>query len=208
MSFRDRLALFLVTMLVVVQALTAAFTYSTIRSSLVERGKNQLATATTVLMKQLDVLGQRVGDDVEVLSLDYALRKAVAEHDPATALSALRNHGNRVGAARMMLVELDGKVSADTGDRYSPGTAFPFPGLIRAAGSDDQATALAVLDGRLYWIVAVPVRAPVMVMPIYGWSCRRTRSRGRMAAWENYASALKTELQISPLRKRRPNYPL
>lgn len=101
MSFRDRLALFLVVMLVVVQALTAAFTYSTIRSSLVERGKHQLATATTVLMKQLDVLGQRVGDDVEVLSLDYALRKAVAEHDPATALSALRNHGNRVGATRM-----------------------------------------------------------------------------------------------------------
>lgn len=163
MNFRNRLALFLVAMLVIVQALTAVFTYSTIRSNLVERGKNQLATATTVLMKQLDVLGQRVGDDVEVLSLDYALRKAVAEHDPATALSALRNHGDRVGATRMMLVELDGKVSADTGDRYSPGTAFPFPTLIQTAGSDDQATALAVLDGGLYWIVAVPVRAPVPI---------------------------------------------
>ena len=163
MSFRNRLALFLIAMLVIVQALTAVFTYSTIRSSLVERARIQLATATTVLMKQLDVLGQRVGDDVEVLSLDYALRKAVAEHDPATALSALRNHGNRVGATRMMLVELDGKVSADTADRYSPGTAFPFPALIQTAGSDDQATALAVLDGRLYWIVAVPVRAPVPI---------------------------------------------
>ena len=163
MSFRNRLALFLVAMLVVVQALTAVFTYSTIRNSLVDRGKNQLATATTTLMKQLDVLGQRVGDDVEVLSLDYALRKAVAEHDPATALSALRNHGDRVGATRMMLVELDGKVSADTGDRYAPGTAFPFPALVQTAASQVQGTALAVLDGRLYWIVAVPVRAPVPI---------------------------------------------
>ncbi len=163
MSFRKRLALFLVAMLVIVQALTAVFTYGTIRSNLVERAKIQLATATNVLMKQLDVLGQRVGDDVEVLSLDYALRKAVAEHDPATALSALRNHGDRVGATRMMLVGLDGKVSADTADRYSPGTAFPFRALIQTAGSEDQATALAVLDGGVYWIVAVPVRAPVPI---------------------------------------------
>ena len=146
--------------LVVVQALTAFLTYDTIRNSLVENGKRQLATATTALMKQLDVLGDRVGDDVEVLSLDYALRKAVAGHDPATALSALRNHGNRVGASRMMLLDLDGTISADTGGVYAAGIAFPFPELIESAAAQDQATALAVLDGKLYWIVAVPVRAP------------------------------------------------
>ncbi len=108
-------------------------TYGAIRSSLIEGGKRQLATSTTALMKQLDVLGERVGDDVEVLSLDYALRKAVAEHDPGTALSALRNHGNRIGAARMLLVGLDGKISADTGGRLRTGTRFPFPELIRRA---------------------------------------------------------------------------
>jgi signal transduction histidine kinase len=162
-NFRNRLALFLIATLIVVQALTAVFTYGTIRSSLVESGKRQLSTATTALMKQLGVLGDRVGDDVEVLSLDYALRKAVAEHDQATALSALRNHGNRIGATRMMLLALDGTVSADTGGRYAAGTAFPFPKLIESAASQDQATTLAVLDGKLYWIVAVPVRAPVPI---------------------------------------------
>src|SRR5438874_5213266 len=100
--------------------MTAIFTYGSIRNNLIASGKRQLATSTTALMKQLDVLGERVGDDVDVLSLDYALRKAVAEHDPDTALSALRNHGNRIGAARMLLVELDGKISADTGERFSP----------------------------------------------------------------------------------------
>ena len=127
MNFRNRLALFLIATLIVVQALTAVFTFGTIRNSLVESGKKQLSTATTALMKQLDVLGDRVGDDVEVLSLDYALRKAVAEHDPATALSALRNDGNRIGATRMMLLELDGAVSADTGGRYAAGTGFSIP---------------------------------------------------------------------------------
>ena len=51
-----------------------------------------------------------VGKDVEILSLDYALRKAVAEDDLGTALSALRNHGNRVGATRMSIVALDGSI--------------------------------------------------------------------------------------------------
>jgi len=162
-SFRYRLALFLVVMLLAVQALTVVLTYSAIRSSLIDGGKRQLATSTTALMKQLDVLGERIGDDVEVLSLDYALRKAVAEHDPETALSALRNHGNRIGAARMLLLELDGKIGADTGGRFRPGAMFPFPELIQRASAGEQATAVAVLDGGLYWIVAVPVRAPVSI---------------------------------------------
>ena len=163
MSFRYRLALFLVVMLLAVQALTVLLTYGAIRNSLIEGGKRQLATSTTALMKQLDVLSERVGDDVEVLSLDYALRKAVAEHDPGTALSALRNHGNRIGAARMLLVELDGKISADTGGRFPAGTKFPFPALIQRAAAGEHQTALAVLDGGLYWIVAVPVKAPVPI---------------------------------------------
>ena len=163
MSFRYRLALFLILMLLGVQALTVVLTYGAIRNSLIEGGKRQLATSTTALMKQLEVLGERIGDDVEVLSLDYALRKAVAEHDPGTALSALRNHGNRIGAARMLLVELDGKIGADTGGRFSTGAKFPFPELIQSASAGQQATALAVLDGGLYWTVAVPVRAPVPI---------------------------------------------
>jgi signal transduction histidine kinase len=159
-SFRYRLALFLVLMLLAVQAVAALATYSTIRSNLLESAKRQLSTSTSALMRQLDVLGERVGDDVEVLSLDYALRKAVAEHDPATAESALRNFGNRIGAERMLLVGLDGRISVDTAERLASGVKFPFPGLISRAATDDQPTALAVLEDRLYWIVVVPVRAP------------------------------------------------
>jgi signal transduction histidine kinase len=114
-------------------------------------------------MRQLNVLSERVSDDVEVLSLDYALRKAVAEHDQGTLLSALRNHGNRVGATRMMLVGLDGTIAADTTSEGAAGSAFQFPDLLETAGTNDQGTALAVLDGRIYWIVVVPVRAPVPI---------------------------------------------
>ena len=163
MSFRKRLALFLIATLIGVQALTALFAYSVIRSNLVEQAKSQLKLTASVFTRQLNVLSERVSDDVEVLSLDYALRKAVAENDQATALSALRNHGNRVGATRMMLVGLDGKITADTMSEGAPGTVFPFADLIETASTQDQGTSLAVLDGAIYWIVVVPVRAPVPI---------------------------------------------
>jgi len=163
MSFRNRLAFFLVATLIGVQALTAVFAYNIIRSNLIEQGKRQLTATASVFLRQLNVLAERVSDDVAVLSLDYALRKAVAEHDQPTALSALKNHGNRIGATRMMLVGLDGTITADTKLSSTGGTPFPFSDLIETAGSKDQGTALAVLDGSIYWIVVVPVRAPIPI---------------------------------------------
>jgi hypothetical protein len=163
MNFRKRLILFLIVTLIGVQALTALLAYGVIRSKLVEQGRGQLTATAAVFTRQLNVLSERVADDVAVLSLDYALRKAVAEHDQDTLLSALRNHGNRVGATRMMLVDLDGKIGADTTSERAAGQQFPFADLIESATADDQGTSLAVLDGGIYWIVVVPVKAPVPI---------------------------------------------
>src|SRR6185503_6540740 len=160
LGFRQRLALLFIVTLIAVQGLTALFAYGVIRANLVEQGKNRLEATTQVFMRQLNVLSERVSDDVEILSLDYALRKAVAENDQATALSALRNHGNRIGATRMAIVALDGTITTDTTTSSAQGTAFPFTDLLDAAVADAQGTSLAVLDGVIYWIVVAPVRAP------------------------------------------------
>ena len=160
LSFRQRVALLFIVTLIAVQGLTALFAYGVVRANLVEQGKDRLEATTQVFMRQLNVLSERVSDDVEILSLDYALRKAVAEDDRGTALSALRNHGNRVGATRMSIVALDGTITTDTASEAAQGTAFPFTDLLDSAVADDQGTALAVLDGVIYWIVVVPVRAP------------------------------------------------
>ena len=121
MSFRNRLALFLIATLIAVQASTALFAYAYLRHDLIERGKRELTQAMVVFQRQLDFLSERVTDGVEVLSLDYALRSAIARSDQGTELSALRNHGNRIGATRMILVNLDGNISADTAAPARPG---------------------------------------------------------------------------------------
>jgi signal transduction histidine kinase len=163
MSFRYRLALFLVVTLVAVQALTAAFAYVYLRHNLVERGKRELLAEMGVFTRQLEFLSERVSDAVTVASLDYALRAAVAQHNHGTELSVLRNHGRRIGATRMMLVALNGWLELDTEAPNKSGGAFPFPALLATAAAKDNATALAAIGDRIYWIVAVPVRAPVPI---------------------------------------------
>ena len=162
MNFRLRLASFFVAALVLVQGVTAVMVYRVTRQALIGEGQRQLDVAVRGFARQLDDLSTRVGESVQVLALDYALRSAIAQHDQATLLSALRNHGRRVGATRMLLVDVDGRVEADTAGRFRTGAAFPFDDLV-ARAYEQPASAIAAWDGRAFWVVVVPVSAPDLV---------------------------------------------
>ena len=159
MGFRLRLALFFVATLVTVQLLTAGLVYEVTRRALVTEGERQLTANAQAFVAQMDDISARVAGNVEVLSLDYALRSAIAERDRGTVLSVLRNHGRRVGASRMLLIGLDGTVEADTGDAATTPTRFPFPDLIDRA-YDRRTAAVVALDGKALWMVVVPIYAP------------------------------------------------
>jgi signal transduction histidine kinase len=163
MSFRNRLALFLMVTLICVQAATAMFAYAYLRHTIIEQGKRELASATDAFMRQLNFLSDRVTDAVDVLALDYPLRAAIARHDRGTELSVLRNHGRRIGASRMMLIGLDGSTEVDSIAPAKAGTVFPFSQLLRSAVAQDDGTALVTLGHSIYWLVVVPVRAPVPI---------------------------------------------
>jgi len=107
MSFRLRLSLLFVATLVAVQIFTALLIYGVARRAFIAEGERQLSAGATAVVRQLDDISTRVADNVQVLALDYALRAAIAQHDQSTVLSALRNHGRRIGAAAV--VAMDGK---------------------------------------------------------------------------------------------------
>ena len=107
MSFRLRLSLLFVATLVAVQIFTALLVYAVARRALIAEGERQLTAGAAAVARQLDDISNRVADNVQVLSLDYALRSAIAQRDQSTVLSALRNHGRRIGADRMLLIGLD-----------------------------------------------------------------------------------------------------
>jgi diguanylate cyclase (GGDEF)-like protein len=161
MTFRLRLASFLVASLAVLQIVTALLVYEVTRRQIIGEGEHQLALASTSFSRQLDDVSVRVADNVSVLTLDYALRSAIAQRDRDTVLSALRNHARRVGATRMLLVGLDGAIQADT--QADPKLQnFPFTDLIDTALEHPEAAVVA-WDDRAYWIVVVPVSAPTLI---------------------------------------------
>lgn len=162
MGFRFRLASFLVAALVTVQVLTAVLVYSVTRHELINEGKRQLGISATAFGRQLDDISQRVAASVQVLSLDFALRSAIAQRDQATVRSALGNHGRRVGAARMQLVGTDGVIEADTLAPTGASARFLYPDLLDRAFVK-PAAAVVAWHGRAYWVVAVPVFAPDLV---------------------------------------------
>jgi signal transduction histidine kinase len=163
MSFRNRLALFLLVTLILVQGFTGFIVYTVVRNHGIEEGKHQLKAASDIFVRELGALSGRVSDAVEVLALDYPLRSAIAADDHETVLSALRNHGHRVGATRMMLVGLDGAIMADTSRPQAGSRSFALPALLQNAAQAQRGQGLAELDGRAYWLVAVEVRAPVPI---------------------------------------------
>ncbi|WP_266170141.1 putative bifunctional diguanylate cyclase/phosphodiesterase [Dyella subtropica] len=158
-GFRLRLALFVVTMLVMVQSSTAILLYTTTRQALIAEGERQLEANAKAFIAQMDDVSTRVATSVGVLAQDYGLRVAIAERDRGTVLSVLRNHGRRVGASRMQLVNLDGTLEADTADSQAAGRRFEFADLLEHA-FEKRSVAVATLHGKAYWIVAVPVYAP------------------------------------------------
>lgn len=162
MGFRTRIAIFFVAALVAVQGLTALLVYRVARQELVVEGQRQLQVAAGAFARQLDDVSGRVAAGVQVLALDFALRSSIAQHDEATLLSALRNHGRRVGAAQMLLVGVDGRVEADTRGDVPRGGAFPYPDLVDRA-LQRPASAVVSFDGGAYWMVVVPVFAPDLV---------------------------------------------
>jgi EAL domain-containing protein (putative c-di-GMP-specific phosphodiesterase class I)/GGDEF domain-containing protein len=179
--FATKLALVLAITLVVIQVATGLAIYSLIRDTLVDQGKVSLTTARDQLIRQLGETERQLADGVQVLTLDFALRQSIAAHDRATVVSALRNHGRRVGAKRLWLIETDGTIGADTGSADIDGTGeklgspdgskgighallkasdFEFPALLEKAGEQERAAMIALVDGIPVRLVVVPVLAP------------------------------------------------
>jgi len=159
MSFRLRLSVLFVATLVAVQIFTALLVYTVARRALIAEGERQLTAGAAAVARQLDDISSRVADNVQVLALDYALRAAIAQRDQSTVLSALRNHGRRIGAERMLLIGLDGTIRSDTATQPGDGQQFPFPDLADAA-LVRPAAAVVAMDGKAYWMIVAPVYAP------------------------------------------------
>ena len=122
---------------------------------------NDLNVGRSILLQLLDTRQQQLLNSAEVLTADFGFKQAVASKDSATIQSALTNHGERIQADLMSIVSLQGKIVASTNDALKADTNFPEPDLVKATLNRGGATEFLPLNGDIYQIILLPVKAPI-----------------------------------------------
>jgi len=158
-----RIVVFFVTLLLTLQAAGFAVMNATISSHADDSMREELAIAERIFRRVLDQNRDQLQQAAQVLATDFGFRQAIATNERETILSALTNHGERIGASAMMLVGLDHLVIADTLDPLGAERRFGFPDLLVVAAERRVTASIVTIGGVPHQLVVVPVLAPVPI---------------------------------------------
>jgi len=168
-SLRARIvAVFLGLLLVVQLAGFGAIRASLSHHALTELPQ-RLSEGDRVLRRLLEQQAQKLSDGARLLASDYGFREAIHTSDTNTIVSALENHGERIGATQVSLYSADLSLQASSGEPLyglEPMARRLWAAASNSSGpSDAPVSEIALLGGNPYQFVMAPVRAPVVV----GW---------------------------------------
>ena len=121
---------------------------------------NDLDVGERIFTRLLANREQQLIDVAQVLTADFGFKQAVASRDKNTISSVLSNHGDRVNADIMTLIDLDGAVISTTTGGLVPGQRYPDQQLVYSAIKNGGAVSFLNLDGRLYQTILLTVEAP------------------------------------------------
>jgi len=124
----------------------------------------ELDTDERVWHRLLEQNAERLRQGSALLAADYGFRSAVSSGDQETIQSALENHGNRIGAAATALLDTQlvlRAVSLAGGMQHMPESLAQ---VVQALVAQPQGSQVAVMDGRPYQFVMVPLKAPAQVI--------------------------------------------
>ncbi|MEE2024132.1 putative bifunctional diguanylate cyclase/phosphodiesterase [Alkalimonas mucilaginosa] len=127
-----------------------------------QQARQVLTVAANVFEQLLNERSQQLGQSVQVLAADFGFRQAVATSESATIQSVLENHGSRIEAQLVVLLDPQGNLLASSRRELSEDQLSP---LLQAAqqAAFSRHSAIFPLDGQAYQLVLVPVRAPNII---------------------------------------------
>jgi len=166
-TFQARLLWLIVAVLALLEAGTLFSVYFAGQRTLGKSVHDQLQVGAKIFERTLQERALRLAGNLRILAKDFAFRELVASGDVPTISSALENQRKRVDAGAVLLVDLDGTVTADTLDGRLTRRPFPFPSLLADAQKKGEASATITFSNKPYQFVIVPVLAP---QPI-AWIC-------------------------------------
>ena len=160
---QPKIVLFFVVLLATLLIVALSFINATnLRIAQSQLGK-ELQVGERVFGRVLEQNSTQLVQGAKVLAADFGFREAIASRDVGTIASALKNHGDRIKADLVMLSDLDNQLVASTLTDHPSGLAYPFTELIAQAEQQGSASMIQAVDGRLYQLVVVPVRAPITI---------------------------------------------
>ena len=162
-GFQRRLVFFILGLVSVVQIIV----FLTVDITNTRHAKEQIVIALDVgvrtFRRVVDARTAQLSESVRILAGDFAFKAAIATGDVPTIESVLSNHGSRVGAEAMMLIDLEHRVIAQTDVEIVGALPEPLRALLRRAENEGRASGAITLTGKPYQLLVVPVLAPLPI---------------------------------------------
>jgi len=158
-SFRKRLLVLIIGLVVVTQTVTLAAVLASTAHNVEARAAERLRSGGSFVQQLIRFRAVQLASAVAVLAGDFGFREVVASGDAPTIMSAATNNAQRIGADMIMLLDTRGRIlvtTAKAGPR--PGTSLA--GLLEESRAARELPHFVVLGNRTYQFFVAPVRAP------------------------------------------------
>lgn len=159
MKIEFRYQLLIAFSVVTALALTATvlLSWQTATTTVRENTDKTLTVAEKVLEEIIRESNRQLRERAKILAEDFGFRRAIATGEQQTIISVLANHGARVDADMMFLLDPKGQVTETTHDL---GDQQQRNSLIRG-----EMSRLLFSENNIYQVAVVPIRAPDLI----GW---------------------------------------
>jgi diguanylate cyclase (GGDEF)-like protein len=158
-SFRKRLLVLIIGLVIVTQTVTLAAVLVSTRRTVEARAAEQLRSGAALAEQLLRFRAAQLANGVAVLAGDFGFREAVASGHVPTILSAARNNAQRIGADMVLVLDTRGRVLVST----TPATAAvgaSLASLLADTATERGEPSFRVFGAQSYQIFLAPVRAP------------------------------------------------
>ena len=126
-----------------------------------EKIEEKLYVAHNVLDQSLSLQEQVLITTANVLTADFGFKQAVASKDKDTIKSVLINHGKRINADLILLLDLEGRLL--TGNSQHSFTIDTIEKNIGRIPFRDVHAQILSIDAKVFQIIIVPVKAPRII---------------------------------------------
>lgn len=163
--FQSRLLAIILLLVIVLQALVFFTISSAANGSAMRASIDALQLTASSLQTTLSARESNLRKTARVLSSDFAFKSLMSEGDRETMLSAFSSYQKRMDADWMLVLDLDGKIFADSKNPAADKIPFPHQTLLDAArkNPDAESSGILFVDGLAYQVVLVPLQAPEQI---------------------------------------------